>query len=264
MNIILFSKDRPAQLELLIRSMKKFFKEFSEFQIKIITKHTDLNFAKGYDKLKILHPDQNILWKQDVGFQACVIDLFDKKEKYTVFFVDDIIFKEPFSIENNRFKYFQEHGDIAAFSLRLHPHLTYCYPAAVKMTPPDFTENGVFQWMGKTGDYGYPMSLDGHIFRSADIYYNLIIERYDNPNLLESQMASRPILKPKLICLEKSVIMNNPINKVQNFNNNIHGNISAEYLNEQFLNDKIIDLSPFEGFENISCHQEMPINLISI
>jgi hypothetical protein len=244
--------------------MKKFFKEFSDFQIKILIKYTNQDFEKGYEKLKQIHSDQNILWKNDIGFQACVLDLFDKKEKYTVFFVDDIIFKEPFTIQNERFKYFQEHGDIAAFSLRLHPRLTYCYSAAVKMTPPEFTENGVFFWRGLAGDYGYPMSLDGHIFRSSDIFYNLVIERYDGPNLLESQMAMRPILKPKLICLDKSVIVNNPVNKVQNFNNNIHGNITAEYLNEQFLNNKIIDLASFEGFENISCHQEIPVNFINI
>jgi hypothetical protein len=49
---------------------------------------------------------------------------------------------------------------------------------------------------------------------------------------------------------------------VQEWNNNVHGKITAEYLNEQFLFGKIIDLTPFEGFENISCHQELPINFI--
>ena len=264
LNIIIFSKNRACQLELLLRSMKKFFKEFSDYKIDIIYKSDDDSFEQGYEKLKEIHKDENLIWKKDIGFQNCVIDVFDKTKKYAVFFVDDIVFKEPFSITDERFKYFDTHGDVLALSLRLHPRLTYCYPANVKMKPPVFDDNGCFLWRGQTGDYGYPMSLDGHIFRSRDIYYYLLNIRYDGPNRLESMMSITPLFHPKLICYDKSVIMNNPLNKVQNFNENVHGTITAEYLNEQFLSGKRIDPTPFEGLENISCHQEMPISLIEI
>jgi hypothetical protein len=264
MNIIIFSKNRGAQLELLIRSMKKFFKDFSEFNIKILYKFTSLEFEKGYDKLKNLHKDENIIWKQDTDFQKCLTDLFDKTEKYSVFFVDDIVFKEPFSIKDEKFKYFETHGDILCLSMRLHPRLTYCYPANVNMTPPDFKDNNVFLWKGQSGDYGYSMSLDGHIFRSKDIYFYILNMQYDGPNSLEAKMAVSPLFHPKMICYDKSIIVNNPVNKVQQWNNNLHGKITAEFLNEQFLSGKKIDLSPFEGFENTSCHQEIPINFIEI
>lgn len=264
MNIIVFSKNRACQLELFIRSMKKYFKEFEEFQIKILYKSVGHEFDKSYEKLKEIHPDKNLIWQTDLGFQNCLINIFDKKEKYTVFFVDDIVFKEPFSIKDDKFKYFDTHGDVLALSLRLHPRLTYCYSANLKQIPPKFNENNVFLWKGQTGDYGYPMSLDGHFFRSRDIYYYLLNIRYDGPNSLESQMAMNPLYHPKLICYDKSVIVNNPVNKVQDWNDNVHGNVTAEYLNEQFLSGKIIDLTPFEGFENISCHQEIPINFIEI
>jgi hypothetical protein len=65
-----------------------------------------------------------------------------------------------------------------------------------------------------------------------------------------------------MICFEESIIMNNPINKVQNFNNNIFGTISAEYINHEFLNDKIIDFEIFKGFKNYSCHQEIKIEFV--
>jgi hypothetical protein len=76
-------------------------------------------------------------------------------------------------------------------------------------------------------------------------------------------MASNPLPLPKMICYDKSIIMNLPLNRVQDFNNNIHGDISEDYLNEQFLDGKRIDLEPIIGLENVSCHQEIPINLIS-
>ena len=262
MNIILFSKDRPAQLDLLLRSMKKYFMEFSSFQIKILYKFSNENFYNGYKKLQSLHPDINIIWKSEDKFQSDLISLIDTKEKYTVFFVDDIIFKEPFSITDERFKYFESHGDILCLSLRLHPRLTYCYAAKIPMTPPVFNENNVFSWKGQSGDYGYPMSLDGHIFKTRDIIYYISFLKYDGPNSLESLMASQSLPQPKMICYDKSIIINNPANKVQNWNQNYHGAITAEYLNEQFLLDKIIDITPYEGLENISCHQELSINFI--
>lgn len=242
--------------------MKKYFKEFEQFQIKILYKSVSEEFYKGYEKLKEIHPDKNLIWQNEIGFQNSLIRLFDKKKKYTVFFVDDIVFKEPFSINDDKFKFFDTHGDVLSLSLRLHPRLTYCYAANLKQIPPQFNENNVFLWKGQTGDYGYPMSLDGHFFRSRDIYYYLLNIRYDGPNSLESQMAMNPLYYPKLICYDKSVIVNNPVNKVQDWNDNVHGNVTAEYLNEQFLSGKKIDLTPFEGFENISCHQEISINFI--
>lgn len=262
MNIIIFSLNRPAQLELLIRSMKFYFKEFSNFKIKILFKYTEPNFEKGYNKLFKLHPDENIIWSKENNFKNDLISLIDKQEKYTVFFVDDIVFKEPFSIEDEKFKYFDLHGDILCLSLRLHKKLTYCYPARVSMKSPDFNENNVFLWNNQSGDYGYPMSLDGHIFRTKDIFFYLIMLNYDGPNPLEAQMSFKPLPYPKMMCYDKSIILNNPLNKVQKWNNNVHGKVTAEEINKEFLEGKIIDLDTFKGYENISCHQEIPIKFI--
>jgi hypothetical protein len=64
-------------------------------------------------------------------------------------------------------------------------------------------------------------------------------------------LAGYPLNRPKIICFEESIIIKNPINKVQNFNNNIHGNITAEHLNKKFLEGYIIDLEDFKGIKNI-------------
>lgn len=262
-NVIIFSLNRASQLDLLLRSMKKYFKEFFKYQIKILYKYTSPDYMEGYSKLIKIHSDENIIWKKEDDFQKDLISLFDVSLKHSVFFVDDIIFKEPFSMEEDNFKYFDKHGDILCLSLRLHPRLTYCYAANVMMKPPEFFKNNVFLWAGQYGDYGYPMSLDGHIFKTKNIYYYILYLKYDGPNSLESQMSSNPPLHfPKMMCYDKSIIINNPINKVQEWNNNFHGKIKPEYLNEKFLSGKILDLSVYEGIENISCHQELPIEFI--
>lgn len=262
MNIIIFSKNRACQLDLLIKSIKWGFTEFNNNQLKILYIYSTDEFKTGYDKVMSMHPDTNIIWNKEESFKIDLLKLVDKSEKYTVFFVDDDVFKEKFSINDKEFKYFDSHGDILCLSLRLHPRLTYCYPPALNQKPPTFNSNNVFLWYRQDGDYGYPMSLDGHIFRTKEILPILTRLSYNNPNSLESGLASKPLLNPKMICYDKSVIFNNPINKVQNWNNNIHGNITAETLNEQFLLNNIIDMGPFIGFENISCHQEVSINFI--
>jgi len=262
MNIIVFSKNRAGQLELFLRSIKKYFKDIEKFQIKILYLYTDEFFEKGYTKLIGMYKDLNILWVKEENFKIDLNILLDVSKKHTIFFVDDDVFKEPFSIEDKEFKIFEKNNDILCLSLRLHPNLTYCYTANVKQIKPVFDENNVFDWRGRTGDYGYPMSLEAHFFRTKDIIYYIRYINYNGPNPLESNMASQPLNMPKMICYKKSITMNVPVNKVQNWNNNLHGNISAEYINEQFLSGKIIDLSTFDGFENISCHQEVCLNFV--
>jgi len=263
-NIIIFSKNRANQLELFLRSMKFYFKEFSESTINVLYTYSDDNFKAGYDKLFTIHKDSNIKYiKETDVFKHHVLLLLNPEILYTVFFVDDIVFKNPFSLESKQFKLFSMNNDILTLSLRLHPNLTYCYAAGFRISPPSFDSNLLFKWYGQQGDYGYPMSLDGHFFRTNDILPIIKVISFNNPNSFESILSNYPLNRSKMICFEESIIINNPINKVQNFNNNFHGNISAEFLNDKFLDNYIIDLYDFKGLKNISCHQEIEIRLIN-
>ena len=260
-NIIVFSKNRAVQLELFIRSMKEFFKEFSECEINILYTFSNSEFESGYNKLKLIHSDSNIHYIKETKFQNDLIFLFNKLNKYSVFFVDDNVFKEPFSLEDKQFKIFSERKDILTLSLRLHPRLNYCYPARLKQVSPPMDKDGVFNWFGKPGDFGYPNSLDGNFYLTQHLIYYLYNFNYNGPNDLESQMAMKPFPIPNMICYDKSKIMNLPLNKVQNFNNNVHGHITAEFLNCNFLDGKRISLNNIRGLDNTSCHQEIDIEL---
>lgn len=250
-NIIGFSKNRAAQLDLFIRSFEHYSKE--KYDIKIIYTYSNDEFKKGYDRLINYYVDIDFIKEQD--FKNDVLKNIDLNKKYTSFFVDDIIFKNDFSINDNEFKMFENDKSILCLSLRLHPRLTYCYAANVPMIP---INNTVFEWRNKTGDFNYPMSIDMNIYRTDDILPLLKLLNYTNPNSLEMYLSMNPINKPKMICYDNSIIINNPCNKVQTNNPNKHGNIDAEFLNEKFLNGERI-VNTFKGLENISCHQEMEI-----
>lgn len=262
-NIVIFSRDRASQLELLLRSMKLYFKEFYEHKINILYTFSNDGFKAGYDKLFKIHNDSNIKYiKETLKFKDHILLLLDYNNPYSLFFVDDIVFKNPFSLNCKQFKLFTMNEDILTLSLRLHPKLIFCYPANIRMAPPDFDSNLSFKWSGMSGDYGYPMSLDGHFFRTSDFLSLTKVLNFSNPNSYEGMLANYPFNRPKMICFEESVIVNNPINKVQNYNNNLHGTINAEYINKEFLNGYLIDIDNFKGLKNISCHQEIEIRLV--
>ena len=256
-NIIVFSKDRAIQLELFLRSFNRFVANADNFPISILYTHSTDKFKDGYDILmRDKRPYENFIKETD--FKQDTISLIKKDVPYTVFFVDDIIFKEPFDFYDNQMDLFVSNKSIACRSLRLHPHLTYCYAESRDMKQPIFGKDNVFNWTKETGDYGYPMSQDGHIFRTEHISKLHEELEYHAPNTLEGRLHTRrKILPPLMVCYDKSKIINNPINRVQFASINRCGDISAESLNDKFLEGYVIDIEPFVGFDNITVHTEI-------
>ena len=153
-------------------------------------------------------------------------------------------------------------------SLRLSPDIKYCYTSNIFSPPPEFDPNLVWNWQKqpKNSDWGYPMSLDGHIFRTSEIYDRIIFNRsFNNPNTLETQLASRPMSSPLMICYSESKIVNIPANKVQNIYSNRHAQMcDLDDLNQQFLNNYRLSLKPILDTKNISVHQEIPLHLFNL
>lgn len=258
-NIIVFSKDRAMQLELFLRSFKNLVKDSDRYLVHVLYTFSDNEYKMGYDVLIPLYP--NVDFRLEKDFKQDVIDLVNPKNKYTVFFVDDNVFKEHFCFYDRQMDVFNENGSILCRSLRLSRTLSYCYPTRKVMAQPRFDGDGAFSWKTAQGDYGYPMSVDGHIYKTGTIL-EYIHDDYGNPNTFEGKMAARGSNIPKMMCYQKSVIVNNPINKVQTVNSNLHGNVGAKQLNDAFLNGFAIQHEPFIGLENMSCHQEIPIQFI--
>jgi len=254
LNIIIFSKDRACQLDLLLRSIKLLWKEWSDHIINILWTASTSEFKKGY--LKLISEHTNINFKQENNFRNDLINIFDLEKPYSVFFVDDQVFKEPFSLNCSEFKEFKENDDIITLSLRLYPGIKYCYPAKMDSPPPQFIKNYKWHWFGLKGDWGYPASVDGHIIRTKDIAPTIYNAQYTHPNNFEDRLVKTMPFRPLMACFEKSIVVNNPINKVGHYPANKCGTITAESLNEKYLNGERINLDPILGMNPISCHQE--------
>lgn len=258
-NAVIFSKNRPAQLELLLRSMKVYFFEWPLIRVKILYKATTQEYASGYLRTKLIHSEFQYIEEQPGLFKDQTISMIDENLQATMFFVDDMVFKSNLFLKTPQIQNFLENSNIACVSLRLCHRIKYCYTEKKNTPPPLIAKDGTWYWKGLPGDWGYSNSLDANIYRTKDILPLIKDLSYSSPNTLEGNMATHTLDKPYMICYPESAVFNIPVNKVQTDNANHYGNISAEALNKEFLSSKRISLSNIDNFKNISCHQEIPL-----
>ena len=98
MKSIIFSYNRACQLDLLIRSHKKFWGE----DIVVSYMYSDDYFRAGYNKVRTRHPDVKFIHR--VSLKEDILN--EMTGEYTVFFCDDEIMIRPFSEEDTEFRIF--------------------------------------------------------------------------------------------------------------------------------------------------------------
>ena len=123
-NSIVFSKDRAAQLDLLLKSIGKNAKDI--FQLKVIYASSEISFEKGYEKLIDKYPE--VKWmKESSNFKEDVLSAIDNTEsEYTCFFTDDDIVYRKINEEDLTSK-LKEDKDAFCFSTRLGKNTVKCY-----------------------------------------------------------------------------------------------------------------------------------------
>jgi hypothetical protein len=244
---------------MFLRSLYRYVNNAENMIVKVLYTYTNDEYKRGYELLiKKLYNQRKIRFKLENDFKK---DLLNMKfpEEYTMFFMDDNLFIRPFSFTSIFYDHLQDRmsydSEILCLSLGLNYYLDYCYPAQMEIKKrPFFDRKGCFEWKGLDPDYGYPMSLDGHIYRTKEILPLLQNLNYTNPNSLEGQLALNPIDKPKILCYPESRIINLAINRVQTNNFNHCGNIDAEGLNTRFLAGDRGKIDRFDEIENTRCH----------
>jgi len=258
-NIIVFSKDRAFQLDMFLRSFYKYVNNSNNLMIKVLYTYSNNEYKEGYETLiKKIYNQRKIRFKLEKDFKSDLLSMIHD-QTYTVFFMDDNIFVRDFSftstVDDRRQDLMTSNLEILCLSLRLNNYLDYCYPAQLEIKKkPIFDQNNCFEWKDLDPDYGYPMSLDGHIFRTDEILPLLKELNYKNPNSLEGQLALNPIDKPKILCYPNSIIINLAINRVQTNNFNHCGDIDTSKLNKRFLAGERGDIHRFNNIRNTRCH----------
>ncbi len=262
-NVVIFSKDRACQLELLLRSFKKYFTEWEQAEKTVVYKTDNHALAQGYQLCQKLHPEFHYVSESTTPFKQGTLNAINEDNALTMFLVDDIVFKDKFSLLDPEFQQFSNDLEILCLSLRLHSGVNYCYATNRHVSAPQFREDGAWQWIGAEGDWGYPMSLDGNIFSTPIIKFITENIQFYNPNTFESLMAMNSKFfdnTPFMFCYqENSKLLNIPANLVQDMFPARFGNlVTPEELNQRFLNGEIILLEPFMGQKYNAVHVELP------
>lgn len=260
-NAIVFSKDRACQLELLLNSIK--LNADNIFNIKVIYIFSGEEFKQGYEKLSVLYPE--VKWIRQIGnFKNDVlIALNSDVTKYSCFFTDDDIIYKSIS-ETDLVEKMESDQEAICFSLRLGKNVDICYTAnQTNQVNVTFSDEKFMQWNWKHNrfDFGYPLSVDGHIFRTSEIAKMTKAINFSNPNTYEANLQTfNSFPKENMWAYTHSVLVNSPANVVQIVFNNRNGEqfgFTTKELNDLFLSGKKISIADMD-FKNIrGCHQEL-------
>ncbi|MFA7347217.1 MAG: hypothetical protein WCZ86_05615 [Desulfurivibrionaceae bacterium] len=266
---VVFSKDRAMQLHAFLTSFQE--KVTPSITAHVLYHTSNKDHRQSYDDLQQLHRGLPVLFHRqtnNTSFRNDLISLLtDFHESKIVFFVDDIVVTESIDLND----LLRHHSDKFVPSLRMGLNIKRNYTINTPQPLPDFqngqtSEPGKIMWPWSSGilDWGYPLSVDGHIFSRQELLAMIKLIHFSAPNTLEDALQSfNPLFTNRLgIAYAKSKIMNIPCNKVQEENKNISGNIHQDLLLKKWKDGFAIDLKNIYGYTNASPHEEIDIRFI--
>lgn len=263
---VVFSKDRAMQLHAFLTS-------FHEKVTPSITAHVLYHTStedhhQSYGDLQKLHKDSPVRFHKQTNNNSFRDDLFllltGFHQSRLIFFVDDIVVTEKVDLND----LIRLDPDKFIPSLRMGLNISKNYTTNTQQPFPDFQNGannvpGKVTWLWRDGllDWGYPLSVDGHIFSRQELLSMMRLIHFSAPNTLEDALqVFNPLFIDRLgIACTKSKIMNIPCNKVQKENKNIHGTVHQDVLLKKWQDGFAIDLASIYGYNNSSPHEEIDI-----
>jgi len=277
---LIFSKDRPLQLNGALRSWKRHCRDAGTIPVKVLYKASTSRMMSLYRRLMQEHPEADFV--QEGNFRRDLLMLLRGRD-CVLFAVDDTVFVQDFAVADLAGT-LQSHPDALGFSLRLGRNTTQCYSMNHAQPLPEFESlpGGTlkYSWPGAQYDFGYPLELSSSLYRIKDLLPLLEQLAFTNPNTLEEALSAHAgrFLEshPFLLCQGHSLAFSIPANRVQQVcHNRAGGNpaYSAETLAALFAGGQRIEMEAFDGFVPAACHQEAefktgpgapPVPLISV
>lgn len=262
-NNIIFSKNRASQLRLLLYSIQK--NAPGVFNLNVVYKYTDEQFKAGYELVKQEFGHICNFVEQTNNFKQDTLSLLDSENDFSCFFVDDDIIYKPVTSEDDLIKHIKDDEDVFCMSLRLGENVKIAYTMNTinVLHNQENLEDGMIKWDWSLHylDFGYPLSLDGHIFRTKEILKLSKKIAFTNPNEFEGNLQIFDNFpRNKMVSYKYSVLVNTPNNIVNDTHPNRNGltcAINVKELNEKYLKGEVINLESM-NFEDIQgCHQEL-------
>ena len=278
LSIVIFSKDRAAQLDLCLKSIHKNLSSLSEhWKIYVIYTASSEDFEDGYNQLiKEWYTGSSSVYffpeYKYNGFKKTLEYCIKHWEDQVLFFTDDDIVYRKF--EHNYEDIADSELFCTSFRLGTNTFVQDQYTNSNCLVPDEVIMGGgiirTWNWKNQRKDtnFAYPFSVDGHMLpsRLAKKIINST-PKYYNPNSLEGKaqnyiqygIASLP---EEMACFEKSYVINTPLNRVQETCHNGAGKFfgsTPEELNNKFLKGKRLALEGMDFSTIIGVHQELKL-----
>ncbi len=220
--VIILTHNRPAQLDLLLHSIEENARGLIG-ELHVIWRSSRNAFNDGYRTAQAEWP--TVRWLHQFKLDQDVVDLLQHspEDGHVMFLTDDSVFyRAPEGADPTAV--LDENPHVLCFSLRLGRNTTECYPLRRHQATPGYTEyvdHLVWRWRVADADYGYPGSVDGHIFRREDLLWFLDTawshHRPDwmSPNQIEVGLMEKVMLSQRelMACHERSSLVGIPVNR---------------------------------------------------
>lgn len=263
-DVIIFSKDRPWQLEQLIKTTI----EFCDFDKIYVMMNMQKDFKKNYEKV-IKEYKKEVDFVIEKIFYNTFCDIVNHDRNTISLVVDDVVFFDKFSVK--RVAKIMDNSNIFAYHFKLNKNYKFCQPAsAPQRIPNSITEfEDYFVWEYGDGDldWSYPFDLTGSTYLNSSMKWlikKLREKKIKNPNDLEScgwdYIQNRGIHatgRPMLACPKRRSCVCMALNhsNKQSFTPwNKSKTCSIEYLDKHVFGKYDYDLDFFRNYDQRSVH----------
>jgi hypothetical protein len=265
---VVFSRDRAHQLDVLLRSYAKAVVNPTKLYV-MYRASTEAHLA-SYSALQtsVQEAGIEISFIHEVeDFRMTLLSTLEQIETRNIFFlVDDIVFLREVNLN-----YAREVDPLKEiFSLRHSPHLRRSYTSNQWQMPPIFSSckesSGLlkFDWFVQGNEWSDPWSLDGQVLSLAEVRTLAAVSDFRGPNTFEAALKSFNSLcvGRNGSCFTESIIVNLPINRVQNEVENLSGYVTPEYLLDKWCQGYIINADSLWGHVPQAPHEEHKLDFI--
>lgn len=264
-HVIVFSYNRALQVDTLLSSFFEHWKSPS-VHVDVLYNTSSLQFEKGYDILKDKYNAKDVSFVRESldvvdkvklvdflniynlvrlyrfpklrhpksNFRSLLIELMENTKSDSVMFLtDDSMFINDIEVREADLDWINAAPENRQFSLRL--------GKGENDLPSSVSDNSVYcNWnmYENIHSWGYPFSVDSHIYNKEYILRLFRKYLFINPNTLEANICGVVKRKRKLglgRCFSNIKMLTFPINIVQDCINNICQDVSVEMLNQKLL-----------------------------
>lgn len=251
-SVIVFSKDRPLQLQAYLESLF-YYSSIKEDAIYVLYQPTQ---SISYQEL--IRKNPNIHWVEETNFTADLTTILNEAKDFIFWGCDDVFFKSFFDL-NICIKALSQDPKILGFGLRLGENI---HPNVEMISRGDYL---LCDWTkAPQGYWSYPWEVSTSIYRKSDVMeFIKLSSNISNPNYLEGELAGYfeqtkdSSNKKYLACFELSKAITLTINRVQETHPNWFDGTNDTDINslyEYFIQGYKLNWTKFKDCDNSLVH----------